>query len=328
MEIFMCTAISYKTSNLYFGRTLDHDMSYIEEITITPRKYSFTFDNGNVISEHMAIIGMAYVSNNYPLYYDAVNENGLCMAGLNFPGNAQYHENIAGKTNIASFEFIPRILSQCSTTAEAAMLIKNINITPKAFAPGLPPAELHWIISDRSKSITVESLNDGLHIYENPVGVLTNNPPFKEQLFNLNNYMHLSPCPPQNLFSDKLSLKPYSRGMGAIGLPGDLSSQSRFVRAAFTLLNSVSGSSEDESLSQFFHILGTVEQTRGCCIAENNNFEITVYTSCCNADKGIYYYTSYENQSISAVDMHKENLDTDGLIRYPFIKDSRIYRQN
>ena len=324
----MCTAVTYKTKDFYFGRTLDYDSSYVEEITITPRNYSFSFCNGKTLNSHKAIIGMAYVADNYPLYYDAVNENGLCMAGLNFVGNALYHENASDKINIASFEFIPWILSQCSTVQEAKTLIEKTNITSISFSEKLPPAQLHWMVSDRYESITVESMQDGIHVYKNPVGVLTNNPPFNEQMFNLNNYMHLSPNPPQNLFSDKLSLHTYSRGMGALGLPGDLSSQSRFVRSAFTKMNSVSGDSEEESVSQFFHILGTVEQTKGCCAVENGNFEITIYTSCCNANKGIYYYTTYNNRQITAVDMHKENLDSNSLMHYPLITSEQIRLQN
>ena len=147
-------------------------------------------------------------------------------------------------------------------------------------------------------------------------------------MFQLNNYMNLSPKSPKNLFSDKLSLQAYSRGMGALGLPGDLSSQSRFVRVAFTKMNSVSGSTESESVSQFFHILGSVDQQRGCCEVADGKYEITIYTSCCNVDKGIYYYTSYDNHQITAVDMNKEDLDGNSLIRYELIKGEQINNQN
>ena len=116
--------------------------------------------------------------------------------------------------------------------------------------------------------------------------------------------------------------------MGALGLPGDLSSQSRFVRAAFTKLNSVSGDSEGESVSQFFHILGSVEQQRGCCLAGEGKYEITIYTSCCNADRGIYYYTTYENSQITAVDVHREELDGESLARYPMFREQQIHLQN
>ncbi|MBD5632555.1 MAG: choloylglycine hydrolase family protein [Clostridia bacterium] len=319
----MCTATTYKTKDFYFGRTLDYEFSYFEEVTVTPRNYPIITRNAEKLTNHYAMIGMAFVQD-IPLYYDAVNEKGLCMAGLNFVGNAFYNDVKPDKTNVAQFEFIPYILGKCATVDEALKLLENINLTNVPYSDKLPVAQLHWIIADKTKAITVEAVKEGLKIYDNPAGVLTNNPPFDEQMFNLNNYMGLSPRQPENMFSDKLQLKAYSRGMGALGLPGDLSSQSRFVRVAFTKLNSVSGDSEEQSVNQFFHILGSVEQQRGCCIVGESEYEITIYTSCCNADKGLYYYTTYENHAITAVDMHGENLDGDKLARYPLDRREKI----
>ena len=324
----MCTAATYKTKDFYFGRTLDYEFSYGDEVTITPRNYVFDFREKEKIETHYAIIGMAYVTENYPLYYDAINEKGLGIAGLNFVGNAYYREKIEGKDNIAQFEFIPWILSQCASVAEAKKLIEKINLTNVQFNEKLPLAQLHWIISDSNESITVESVKEGIKVYPNPVGVLTNNPPFNQQMFELNKYMQLSSKSPENRFSEELNLEKYSRGMGAIGLPGDLSSQSRFVRVAFVKMNSKSSDTEEESVSQFFHILNSVDQQRGCCELDDGKYEITIYTSCCNASKGIYYYTTYNNHQITAVDMNKEDLESENLIRYPIILNEQIKFQN
>ncbi len=324
----MCTAATYKTKDHYFGRTLDYEYSYDEQVTVTPRNYPFHFRNGQVLKNHYAMIGMAFVVGNCPLYYEATNEKGLSMAGLNFVGNADYKPEVEGKDNIAPFEFIPWVLSQCETIAETKKLLENINIAKIAFNEQLPLAELHWIISDRNESITVESVREGLKVYDNKAGVLTNNPPFDMQMFNLNNYMFLSNDKPVNNFAKELPLDMYSRGMGAMGLPGDLSSMSRFVKVAFTKMNSVSGDSESESISQFFKILGSVEQQRGCVHMGEGQYEITIYTSCCNTDKGIYYYTTYENSQITGVDMHKENLDSEELVTYPLVKGQQIRMEN
>ena len=324
----MCTAATYKTKDFYFGRTLDYEFSYGDEVTITPRNYPFSFREKGNINAHYAMIGMAHVIENYPLYYDAINEKGLGMAGLNFVGNADYKEKEEGKDNITQFEFIPWILSQCATVKEARNFIEKINLLNVPFNDKLPVAQLHWLISDSKESITVEAVQEGIKIYDNPVGVLTNNPPFDKQMFALNNYMYLSTKEPENKFAPSLNLEKYSRGMGAIGLPGDLSSQSRFIRVAFTKMNSISGEGEEESVSQFFHILNSVDQQRGCCDLGDGKYEITIYTSCCNTDKGIYYYTTYDNHQITAIDMHKENLDGDKLVRYPLIKEEQIRRQN
>ena len=324
----MCTAISFTTKDHYFGRNLDLEYSYIETVTITPRNYPLLFRKKESLNTHYAMIGIAYVHNGYPLYYDATNEMGLSMAGLNFPGNADYKTEISEKDNITPFEFIPWILGQCSTVKDAKVLLDKINLLEEHYNNKLPLSPLHWMISDRESSITVESVKDGLKIYENPVGVLTNNPTFDMQLFHLNNYMNLSPQKPENRFSDKVKLTRYSNGMGALGMPGDWSSQSRFVKTAFTKLNSVCGTSEEESVSQFFHILGSVEHQRGCVDMGNNLYEITLYSSCCNTDKGIYYYRTYENSQITAVDMFRENLDGEKVITYPLIKEQQIKWQN
>ena len=324
----MCTAAAFQSQDFYFGRNLDLEYSYHEVVTITPRNYPFRFRNAETISHHYAMIGMAYIMEDYPLYYEATNDAGLSMAGLNFPGNADYKSFEEGKDNITSFEFIPWILCQCATIAQAREKLSRLNLISLPFSQELPPSPLHWIISGKDGSITVESVKDGLKVYDNPVGILTNNPTFDYHMTNLSNYMALSTEPPANNFCESLPLTPYSRGMGAMGLPGDLSSASRFVKAAFTKLNSRCGSSEAESVSQFFHILKSVEQQRGCVHMGEGKYEITIYSSCCNVDKGIYYYNTYDNSQITAVDMQREDLDSSELIAYPVLKEQNILVQN
>lgn len=324
----MCTAATYRTDDFYMGRTLDYEFSYGEEITVMPRNFPLSFRHGGGTDRHYAIIGMAHVADGYPMFYDAVNEKGLGMAGLNFAASARYSEPEDGKQNVAQFEFIPWVLSQFASLGQARSAIEKINLVGTTYDSRYPAAKMHWIIADKSGAITVEPTEGGLKIYDNAPGVLTNEPPFDMQLFNLNNYMRLSPRQPENSFSDALNLGTYSRGMGGLGLPGDLSSMSRFVRAAFTKLNSLSGSGEAESVGQLFHILGSVEQVRGCCEVAQDKYEITIYTSCFNADKGVYYYTTYNNRRITAVDMRRENLDSDSLARYPMLDKEDVLRQN
>jgi len=319
----MCTAITLQTKDFYFGRTLDLEYHYEESIVVTPRQFPLRFRRADSPGRHCAVIGVATVIDGYPLYYDAANEHGLCMAGLNFPGNAVYHPYREEKENIAPFELIPWILGSCRTAEEAVGRLAQVSLLDEAFRADMPLTPLHWMIADHSRCIVVEPMAGGLVIHDNPVGVLTNNPPFEHQLHDLNRYMQLSPYPPRNSFADGLELTVYSRGMGALGLPGDLSSQSRFVRAAFTRCNSICGSSEEESVSQFFHVLGSVEQTRGCVRLESGSVT-TVYTSCCNADRGIYYYTTYDNRSITGVDMHREHLDSAKLAVYPLEYKGRV----
>ena len=324
----MCTAAAYLTKDFYFGRNLDYEFSYGESIAVMPRAYPLPLSGGGRLERHYAMLGMAHVAGDYPLYYDAVNEAGLCIAGLNFVGNAVYDESKPGCRNVAQYELIPWLLGQCASVAEARRLLEGANITGTPFSPQLPSAQLHWLLADRKECVVLESVVDGLRIYENPAGVLTNNPPFPTQLFALNNYARLSPRDPGNEFAPGIPLKAYSRGMGGLGLPGDLSSQSRFVRAAFVRANSRCGDSEQASVSQFFHILGSVEQQRGCCELPGGKYELTIYSSCCNADKGIYYYRTYDAPQINAVRLHAERLDSAQLAAYPMLTAQTVNWQN
>ncbi len=324
----MCTAATYTTKDHYFGRTFDWDVSYGEKIAITPRNYPLHFSMLPTIEKHYALIGIAVVVGDVPLYYDAINEAGVGMAGLNFPENTDYKEPVEGKDNVAPFEFIPWILGQCGSVQEARALLACINLVKIPFNEQFQLSPLHWLISDKKESITVECVKEGLKVYDNPVGVLTNNPPFDMQMFYLSNFMQLSRKEPLNRFAEGFKLKTYSRGMGAMGLPGDLSSASRFVRVAFTKMNALSGESEEESVSQFFHILGAVEQQRGCVELDPDTYEISIYTSCCNLDSGKYYYKTYDNRTISCVDMHRENLESHELVVYELNRQMQFVYQN
>lgn len=317
----MCTAIVYKDKDTYLGRNLDLHFHYSESVTITPRNFPFPWDSG------YAIIGIATIQKDYPLYYDAVNEMGLAMAGLNFPGICYYPPQCKNKDCIAPYEFIPWVLSRFSCAKEAVQAIRRIRLADIPFSPEFPPTPLHFILCDKESCYTIEPTKKGLNIHENPVGVLTNSPDFPYHLYNLCNYQNLSPSPAENRLCPSLSLPPYSNGMGAFGLPGDLSSASRFVKASFILQNALKKEEEIPSVTQCFHILGSVKQQEGCVKAEGQ-WEKTVYTSCCNTDKGIYYYNTYENCQITAVHLYHEDLNCTDLISYPLCFTPQIRAEN
>ena len=307
----MCTAIKHGS---LAGRNLDVYKTYREEIVITPRRYSIALRKEENISLHPAIIGMGTVARGYPLYYDAANEHGLYIAGLNYVESARYLPPKDGKVNLAPYELIPYILARCKNTIEAKALLEKINLTNIPFSRELKVAELHWFIADKDTSIVAEPDENGVNIYDNPIGVLTNNPSFPIQLFNLNNYAHLKRYAPENTFLPSVKLHAYSEGMGAMGLPGDLSSQSRFVRAAFHKAQS----NHEDYVCDFFHLLSSVEMPDGS-VKVGDLYERTEYSSAVNLGTLTYFYRSYNSAAISAIGLFRENLDSTTLVRYPIL---------
>ena len=309
----MCTAASFKRGGHFFGRTLDNDVSYGDEVVISPRNFKLWRGGG----EHYAVMGMATVKEGLPLYYDGMNEKGLCMAGLNFIGFAGYSAPREGRVNLAQYELIPYILGTCATVAEAIRALEEVNLTDEAFSPEMPAAQLHWMISDGQCDIVAECTDGKMHIYADEAGVLTNNPPFDMQMFNLNNYMALSAGRANNNFCPSLGLSEYGFGMGAIGLPGDFSSQSRFVRAAFIRNNYVPRDGEDGRTS-LFHILGGVSVPHGCC-RSGEGWAHTLYTCCMDGVKGAYSYTTYGDPSPHSLTFGDCNPDGNRLLRKKII---------
>lgn len=319
----MCTAISYYTDSLYFGRNLDYESSYGESVAITPRRFTFSD-----FKSKYAMVGMAHVCDGYPLYYDGFNEKGLCIAGLNFTKSTVFGDKKDGFRNVAQYELIPLLLGTCADVGEVKEAAETLNITGERFKENMPAARLHWLVADKSGTLVLEQTESGLNVYDNPAGVLTNEPPFLQQMFALNDYMALSPYSPENNFGAALPLWHYSRGMGAVGLPGDLSSKSRFVRAAFMRANSVCDGSDGQSIAQFFHLLGSVEQQRGAVRLDGEKCEITIYSSCMAPESGMYYFKTYNDPSVRSVSMKNADPDGNSLFIYPVTDTLHVTQLN
>lgn len=321
----MCTSFTYVNQDFYFGRNLDLDCGFGEEVVITPRQYPFLFRHKETIAHHYAMIGMATVIDNTPLYAEAVNEKGLGMAGLQFSQNAVYFPYKEDQDNIASFEIIPWILSQCETVKQARQLLERINVLDIAFKDSVPNSPLHWILADKDQSIVIESVQEGLKVYDNPFGVLTNNPPFDFHCLNMQQYLNLTKSYPENRLNQNIDLKPYAVGMGAIGLPGDASSVSRFVKTAFLKHNLYSDGTESDNVQQFFRVLQQVAMVKGSVMTAENKMDYTLYSCCINATKGIYYYTTHENSTIQKINIQDHNLAGTKLVQFPLNHQSVIF---
>ncbi len=316
----MCTGIYYRGKHPYFGRNLDYEFSYGESVVLLPRNHPISFRHVQGLKRHYAILGMAHLAGETPLFYDAMNEAGLAIAGLNFVGNAHYYPLQQGRENVASFELIPYLLGQARTVDDVLRLLAVMNVSNDRFSEEYPVSELHWIVADKTRCIVIETLQNGMRVHENPVGVLANNPPFDAQMLRLSDFMALSPKNPTQGFGTNIPFQAYSRGMGALGLPGDLSSSSRFVRAAWVSANAP----KDGDLSDFFHLLTAVEQQKGCCEVAPGKYEYTIYSSCCDLEEKSYSYVTYGNRQITKVKMEESALEGQTLLVYPLIEGERI----
>lgn len=318
----MCTSIALTTKDTYTGRNLDLEYAFGEKVVITPRQFPLQFHKMPALETHQAIIGMASVAEGYPLYAEGVNESGVYMAGLNFPGNAHYPPEGGAGEALAPYELIPWLLGTCKTAAEAAEQMQRIPLLGVPFRPDMPLAPLHWHIADRHGAFVAEPMEDGVKVYPDPVGVLTNNPPFPFHRINLTQYRGLSAAQPDNTLDPALELPTFGQGMGAIGLPGDWSPASRYIRTAFCKRNSVCENSEESSVSQFFHLLDTVAMPRGAVRTPEGNCDITRYSCCINTATGTYYYKTYDNCAIAAVALTEERRAGDRLLEFPL--DTRL----
>lgn len=318
----MCTSVFLEGEKPLFGRNMDVYFDLERSVIITPRDYGFSLRFEEDLCRHHAIIGMGMVREGYPLYFDAMNEKGMAIAGLDFPENAFYSPSCeTGKINVTPFELIPYLLSRCEDVDEALSIIDKMNIVAENFSEDMPLSPLHWHIADRTRSAVLESTRAGIRVYENKIGVMTNSPTFDFHLLELARYSNLSPENPMSgAFLE--DIKPFSFGFGAIGLPGDLSSTSRFVRAAYLLKNSVEG---DDPVSQFFHILDGVAMVRGAVdTGKGNRYDITTYSSCADLENGIYYYKTYENSRVSAAVLSSTPLSGADILSYPVKKTNDI----
>ncbi|MBQ8746273.1 MAG: linear amide C-N hydrolase [Clostridia bacterium] len=310
----MCTAIHETKCGHLLGRTLDLEKSYGECVLHTPRKFSFAFRHEGICEQHLEILGVGIVQNGFPLYFDAMNDSGLCAAGLNFPGNAVYQPPCANRVNLASFELIPYILSYCRDVKDAETVLQSVNITADSFSAVMPPSPLHWIFADKERCIVAEPMQNGLILHENRFGVLTNNPPFPYHEWRLTDCMGIGADPLESRLCPGIDLTHYSRGAGGIGLPGDFSSSSRFIRAVFAKNHTAESS---DPVSRFFRMMDTVSIPNGCVKTETGENVRTVYTSCADTETMTYYFTTYTCRHIRAVRMTETLADKEILSVFP-----------
>lgn len=303
----MCTGVRFSDNkgNMFFGRNLDWSEGYGQKVVITPREFVYkSAFMGEMSPKCGAIIGMAIIEENVPLYFDCCNEEGLGIAGLNFPGYAQYEKDVVfDKTNVAAYEFPLYVAMNFKTVKEAREALSKIAIVAKPINDKFPVSQLHFIIGDGKESIVVEYTERGMEIFDNPVDVLTNQPGYAWHKENLRNYLNLFPQMPKEVKWNEAKMTAFGSGSLLRGLPGDYYSPSRFVRVAYLNTHYPVKTTEAENVSRLFHTLTGVSMIDGAAEMADGKCEITVYTGGYSAATGTYYYNTYEDSAIHAVKM-------------------------
>lgn len=295
----MCTCTAFRQNGLYFGRNMDLDYNFGEKIVATPRSFLLRYSNED--KRHLGYIGTATVIDGYPLYADAMNEKGLCVAGLDFPEKAFYRTNIKGETNVPAYDLINYIAAEFSSVSEVREKFGDINITNQPFSDKIPCATLHWMISDRESSVVIESTESGINLYDDPLDVMTNLPEFPEHMKNY-----------ERMQAEKGSALP--------DFPDLLSSPSRFLRIAHFRGNNLPDTDTDGVISHVFHILSTVAMPDVSRKAESGKYRKTTYSVCFDATRKHYLIKTYENDRVLRAKLKDEMLDSGALSTFEILR--------
>lgn len=302
----MCTGVRFNGAegSMYFGRNLDWSCGYGEKPRVMPKGFLVRYQFMDDTPAAHAAVGMCVDYQNYPMFFDCGNDAGLAVAGLNFPGYAAYADAPAeGKTNVCAYEFPLWVAATFASVDEAEAALANVAIVGASAGEGLGVSYLHWIIGDATRSIVVESRADGMHVMDDPVDVLTNQPSLEWHLENLRSYVTATSDFPANAQWGRAELAPYGAGAGMHGIPGDCYSPSRFVKAAYLNANYPAKSGEKDNVIRMFRTLEGVAMVEGAARMGNGDFERTLYTSCFSGQTGRYYWSTYDDPAIRYVSL-------------------------
>ncbi len=317
----MCTGIRLIADNgaAVYARTLEFGQDIASNIIIIPRNYTFTGTapsgkaEGLQWQSHYAVVGANALNINHII--DGVNEKGLAGGLFYFVDFAHYQEIAQEnyKKSLAPWELITWILTNFSTVDEVKKALTSIFVGSTTFGPWgfVPP--VHAIVHDTTgKSLVIEYVNENLFVYDNPLGAFTNSPPFDWHMINLGNYLNLKPTNTQNIqLKNGVTVPSLGQGSGMLGLPGDFTPPSRFIRAVAFSQSIVVGNNENEALDAAFHLLNLFNIPLGVVRHLENNKELydyTQWTSASDLRNKRYYFHTYENPQIYSVDLMKHNL--------------------
>ncbi|SFV49783.1 Choloylglycine hydrolase [hydrothermal vent metagenome] len=323
-----CTGIEVKAKDgaSVTGRTVEFGILIDTSVAVVPRGYEFvgmtTRGEGKRWTSKYASVGMIIAD--YEVIVDGINEKGLSCANFYFPGYAKY--SVTTKENqsisMSSTDVVQWILSMFESVDDVRKALENneVAISP-VLTPGFPPQvqPFHFVVYDKTgKSIVFEPIDGKLKIYDNPLGVITNSPTYDWHMTNLRNYVTLSANSAKDIELTNMTVKSLGQGSGMLGLPGDFTPPSRFVRAAAFSSSVIPKKTAQESVMQVFHILNNFDIPVGAARTVEDGKIFSDYTMLTVArdSKNIrYYYKTYDDQNIKVVDLKDFDLDAKKIVK-------------
>lgn len=309
-----CTGIRLiaKDGLAVYGRTMEWGAFDLNSrIAIVPRGYVFkglTPDgrNGKKWKAKYGVVGLDMLRKNF--LADGMNEKGLTAGLFYHPGFAKYRayeKNQAGNT-ITALDVVSFILTQFATVEEVKKGMQNIRVVAVVEKALGKPVDAHWMVTESSgKSIVIEYINGKLSIFENPLGIITNSPTYDWHMTNLRNYINLSAVALPAKKVEKLDFTPLGDGSGMIGLPGDFTPPSRFVRAVAWSQTTRRLKNSDEAIYELFRILDNFNVPLGSAANLKGMRSATIWTTAWNIPKKTLYFHTQNNRRVRKVDLKR-----------------------
>lgn len=323
---FCCTGIRIiaKDGSIIYARTLEYGQDIKSNIIFVPSGHKFTavtpFKNKKGVQWKSRYSAVGTNALNMVAFVDGINEMGLAGGLFYFPDYAKYQSisHYEASYSLASWELLTWILTTCATINEIKQKLPKIKVSNAIFHAFGFILPIHVIVHDLSgKSLVIEYTHGKLHLYDNPIGVITNSPNFKWHITNLRNYVNLSAINVPKIKLSGLELLSFGQGSGMLGLPGDFTPPSRFVRATAFSQSVNLPNSASEALHTAFHILNLFDIPKGIIRDYQNkklSFDYTQWTTAADLENRKYYFHTYDNRQLCMVDLHELNKTADKLI--------------
>lgn len=315
-----CTGIKLKAKDgaVVHGRTLEFGIKIDTSMAVIPRGYEFvgTTSKGPGLAYIAKFAAVGAIAFGKPALLDGMNEKGLCVGTFYFPAYASYSKISSEnqKKALSPVEFSNWLVVSFSTIDEVKAGLADVVIAPTTDKGwGETPMPLHYIVFDKSgNSLVIEPLKGKLVAYDNPIGALTNSPSFDWHMTNLRNFINLTPFNASPIKLDGVALAPFGQGSGMVGMPGDFTPPSRFVRAAIYSSTAEPSKSGVDAVFQAFHILHQFDIPVGVTRQEADGVvytDVTLATVVRDPQQLTYYFNTYDDQTIRVVDLNKFDLD-------------------